>query len=126
MFDRDREGERNEIDSRVQRLDQQMADLRLGIEEEIRTAVLQLESATEEVGVAEKALELAQRELELSRDRFQTGVTNNIEVITAQDALARAQENRILALTRHADAKAALARALGATEKTYEQYLGIR
>jgi len=51
-------------------------------------------------------------------------VTNNIEVITAQEALARAQENYIIAVTRHTDAKTALARALGATEQHYERYLG--
>ncbi len=43
-----------------------------------------------------------------------------------QDALARAQQNSIIALTRHADAKMALARALGDTEKTYRDFLGIK
>ncbi len=125
LFDRDRQGEQQEIESRLRRLDQQMADLQLGIEEEIREALLTLESATEEVSVAEQGRVLAQRELDLSRERFQAGVTNNIEVISAQDALARAQENYIVALTRHADAKMALAKALGATEQIYERYLGM-
>jgi outer membrane protein TolC len=53
-------------------------------------------------------------------------VTTNIEVISAQDALARAQENHIVALARHADARMALARALGDTEKTYGRYLGTK
>jgi outer membrane protein TolC len=126
LFDRDREGEQKESQSRIQRLDQQMADLRLGIEAEIREAALQLESASEEVKVALQGRELAQKELELARERFQAGVTNNIEVTSAQDALERAQENSILALTRHADARIALARALGGTEKNYRGYLGTR
>jgi len=50
----------------------------------------------------------------------------NIEVTSGQEALARAQENHIVALTRHADAKMALARALGATEEIYQHYLGIQ
>lgn len=124
LFDRDREGEQTEIESRLKRVEHQMADLRLGIEQEIREALLALESAAEEVKVAQQGQQLAQRELELASDRFQEGVTNNLEVISAQDALSRAQENSILALVRHSDARMALARALGATEKSYERYLG--
>ncbi len=124
LFDRDRQGERTEIDSRRQRLQHQLNDLRQGIEQELRDALLVLESAAQEVAVAEQGRALAERELDLARERFQAGVTNNIEVISAQESLARAQENRILALARYSDAKAALARALGATERNYEQYLG--
>jgi outer membrane protein TolC len=124
VFDRDREAEQKEIESRIRRLDRQMADLRAGIEEDIREALLTLESSAEEVRVAQAALELAQRELRLTRDRFQEGVTNNVEVITAQDSLARAMDNHIIALTRYADAKMALARALGSTEHNYSRFLG--
>jgi outer membrane protein TolC len=126
VFDRDRAGEEQELASRLKRVDHQMADLRLGIEQEIREALLQMESATEEVSVAEQGRGLAARELELSRERFAAGVTSNIEIVAAQQSVARAQENYILALSRHSDAKMALARALGATEKIYGQYLGVR
>lgn len=125
LFDRDRKGEQMEIESRLRRLDYQLADLRLGIEQEVRAAMLDLDSAAEQVAVAERGRELAQRELELARERFVSGVASNIEITSAQDGLARAMENHILALSRHADAKVALARALGATEQTYAQYLGI-
>lgn len=125
IFDWDRRGEREEIDSRRQRLNYRMADLRQGIEQEIRQALLDLESATEQVAVAQQGRELAAQELDLARERFQAGVATNIEVTTAQESLARAQENHILALTRHADARVALARALGATEEIYQHYLGI-
>lgn len=124
LFDYDRKGERTELDSRQRRLQYQLDDLRQGIEQEIRDALLVLESAAQEVSVAEQGRTLAERELDLARERFQAGVTNNIEVISAQESLARAQENRILALARHSDAKAALTRAVGATERNYEQYLG--
>jgi len=126
LFDRDRKGEQKEIDSRLRRLDYQLADLRLGIEQEVRAVMLDLDSAAEQVAVASRGHELAQRELELARERFASGVASNIEITSAQDALARAMENYILAVSRHTDAKIALARALGATEQTYEQYLGIQ
>lgn len=124
VFDRDRSGEAQELASRVKRIDAQIADLRRGIEEEIREALLNLESAAEQVAVAKDGQDLAERELELAQDRFQSGTTNNVEVVTAQDELARAQENYILAVSSHADAKFALARAVGDTEKNIGQYLG--
>ena len=124
VFDRDRSGEAQELASRVKRIDDQIADLRHGIEEDIREALLNLESANEQVAVAKEGHDLAQRELELAQDRFQSGTTNNVEVVTAQDELARAQENYILAVSGHADAEFALARAVGDTEKNIGSYLG--
>jgi outer membrane protein TolC len=124
LFDRDRSGEAQELASRVKRIEEQIADLRLGIEQEIQEALLNLQSASEQVAVAKDGQDLAQRELELAQDRFQSGVTNNVEVSTAQDELARAQENYIVAVSGHVDAKFALARAAGNAEKNIGQYLG--
>jgi outer membrane protein TolC len=124
LFDRDRQGEAQEIVSRLKRIDDQIADLRHGVEQDIREALLNLESTAEQVAVAREGQELAQRELQLTQDRFRSGVTNNVEVVTAQDALARAEENYILAVSSYVDAKFALAPAQGATEKNINEYLG--
>jgi outer membrane protein TolC len=110
--------------SRVKRIDDQIADLRRGVEEDIREALLNLDSATQQVAVAKDGQSLAQRELELAQDRFQSGTANNVEVVTAQDELARAQENYIVAVSGHVDAKFALARAIGDTEKNILQFMG--
>lgn len=124
VFDRDRTGEQKELESRVQRLSEQIDDLARGIEQDLRKALLDLESAESQVSVTEAALNLAGRELTLAQDRFRNGVTDNIEVVTAQDTLASSQDDRIMALARHADAGMALARALGAAEAIYQTYLG--
>ena len=124
VFDRDRTGEAQELASRLKRIDSQIADLRRGIELDVRAALLNLESTAEQVAVAQQGQDLAERELKLTQDRFRSGVTNNIEVTTAQDELARAQENYILAVSSYADAKFALARAAGGTEKSIDQYFG--
>ena len=124
LFDRDRNGEAQELASRVKRIDDQIADLRRGIDEDIRDALLNLDSATEQVAVAIEGQELARRELQLAQDRFQAGTANNVEVVTAQDELARAEENYILAVSSHADAKFALARALGDTETNIAKFMG--
>jgi outer membrane protein TolC len=124
VFDRDRDGEAEQLASRMKRIDDQIADLERGVDEDIREALLNLDSAAQQVTVAEQGRELAQKELALSQDRFQAGTANNVEVITAQDELARADENYIVAVTGHVDAKCALARALGDTEKNILEFMG--
>ena len=124
VFDRDRNGEAQETASRIKRVDDQIADLRRGIEQDVRAALLNLQSTADQVTVAQQGQGLAERELKLTQDRFRSGVTNNIEVTTAQDELARAQENYILAVSSYVDAKFALARAAGGTERNIDQYLG--
>jgi outer membrane protein TolC len=123
VFDRDRNGEALELVSRVKRIDDQIADQRRGIEEELREALLNLDSAAQQVAVAEEGKALARRELEMAQDRFQQGTANNVEVVTAQDELARAEENSILAVSSHVDAKVALARAMGDTYKNTLQFM---
>jgi len=123
LFDRDRTGEKTELQSQVKRLNAQIDDLNREIEQELRKAVLDLESTENQATVTEAALHLAERELSLAQDRFRNGVTDNIEVVTAQASLASAQDDRIMALAQHADAVMALVRSLGGTEKIYQTYL---
>src|SRR5665213_254748 len=124
VFDRDRNGEAEQLASRLRRIDDQIADLERGVEQDIRQALLNLNSAAEQVSVAQQGQDLAQRELLLAQDRFRAGTTNNVEVVTAQDELARAEENFIVAVSSHVDAKFALARAMGDTEKNIQQFMG--
>jgi outer membrane protein TolC len=123
IFDRDRNGEAQELASRVKRIDDQIADMRRGIEEDLREALLNLDSASEQVSVAREGEDLARRELQMAQDRFREGTANNVEVITAQDELARAEENFILAVSSYVDAKFALARAMGDTEKNIVEFM---
>jgi len=124
LFDRDRTGEAVELAARIKAIDAQIDDMRRGIEQDVRAAVLNLESTADQIAVAEKGQDLAQRELKLTEIRFRNGVTNNVEVTTAQDEVARAQENYILAVSNYVDATFALARAAGGTEQNIDQYLG--
>lgn len=98
---------------------QERSDLRDQIALEVKTGVAQLESARHEVDVANLGVQLAQEEVSQARDRFQAGVANNIEVITAQDALARANDNQIVALYGYNQSRADLAHAIGQTEGLY-------
>jgi len=122
LYNHDREGEAQEVASRIHSIDEQIADLRRGIAEDVREALLNLDSAAEQVAVAQEGEQLARRELELSQDRFKEGTANNVEVVTAQDELARAEENTILAISSHMDATFALARSLGDTEMNMDRF----
>jgi len=106
-------------DLELQKLEQQKADLRNQIALEVKTSLLNLQSARSEVEVANLGVQLAKDEVAQARDRFKAGVANNIEVISAQDSLSRANDNQIAALYRFNQARADFARAIGQTEKTY-------
>jgi len=126
LFDRDRTGEREELDSQLRQVNDQIGDMARGIEQDLRTALLNLQSAEDQVAVAQQSLDLAQKELALAEDRFRNGLSDNIEVITAQNSVAEAQDDRIVALAQHADARMALARAMGGTESDFKNYLGAQ
>jgi outer membrane protein TolC len=106
-------------DLEIRKVARERADLRDQIALEVKTGIAQLESARHEVDVANLGVKLAQEEVTQARDRFQAGVANNIEVITAQDALARANDNQIAALYRYNQSRADLAHAIGQTESLY-------
>lgn len=106
-------------DIELKKFGEQQQDLRNRIALEVKTAVAQLEAARNEVDVANQGVELAREEVVEARDRFQAGVANNIEVITAQDELSRANDNQIAALYRYNQARADLAHATGQMESLY-------
>jgi outer membrane protein TolC len=101
-------------------------DLRGRIDSEVRSAVLDLRSAADQVAVAQRNADLANQTLLQARDRFSAGVTDNIEVIQAQQLLAAANENYISSLSAHNAAKIALATALGIAEQGVPQYLNLK
>lgn len=103
----------------IQKLLQEKQELENQIGQEVKTSQAQLNAARTQVDVANSSVQLAQEEVTQARDRFQAGVANNIEVITAQDELARASDQQIAALYRYNQARAELARATGQMELLY-------
>ena len=108
-------------DVEIQKIQQQKADLLNQISLDVKTALLNLQSARSEVQVANLGVQLSNQEVDQARDRFRAGVANNIEVISAQDSLARANDNQIIALYRFNQARADYARSVGLMEKTYSR-----
>ena len=102
---------------------QRLEDTRAKIDQEVRDVYLDLEADAQEVAVEKSAIALATQTLEQSRDRFRSGVTDNIEVIQAQDALAIANDAYIASLYSYNLAKVSLARATGVAESRYAEFL---
>ncbi len=101
----------------------QMADVRGQIDQDIRNALLDLKSSADQVEVAQSSVNLAEQTLTQSQDRFSAGVTDNLEVVQAQEAVATAHENLISSLYLHNLAKVSFARALGRAEEGVREYL---
>ena len=104
--------------------EQRLEDLRARIDQQVRDAYLDLQASGQEVSVEKNAVSLATQTLNQSRDRFSSGVTDDLEVVQAQDALAIANDAYIASLYSYNLAKISLARATGVAESRYSEYLG--
>jgi len=100
-----------------------LEDLRGQIDNDVRTALLDLNAAAEQVQVARSSVDLAEQTLNQAQDRFAAGVSDNLEVVQAQESVASAHESFISSLYAHNLAKVELARALGNAEQGVKQYL---
>ena len=101
------------------------ADLRGRIDYEVRTSFLNLNSAREQVEVAQSARKLAAEQLVQARDRFAAGVANNLEVVQAQQAVATAEENFISSLYAYNLSKATIGRSIGRAQYIPSEFLGL-
>jgi outer membrane protein TolC len=112
-----------EAEASLRQSRQQLENLRGQIDYEVRSARLDLTAAADQVEVARSSVDLANQTLEQARDRFAAGVTDNLEVVQAQEALASANETYISSLYAHNIGKISLAKAIGFAEEGVRQYL---
>jgi outer membrane protein TolC len=109
-------GEVAQADAAVAQRRAHLENLRGQIEQDVRSALLDLESAADQVDVARSMVDLADQTLQQARDRFTAGVSDNVEVVQAQEALARASETLIVSRYLYNVALLTLARATGSAE----------
>jgi outer membrane protein TolC len=113
-------------DSLLQQRKADLADLDGKIDDQVRTAFFNLRSSSDLVAVAQNNIELANQTLTQSQDRFRAGVTNNVEVVQAQQAVATANQSYIASVYSHNQAKISLAQAIGVAEQSGLEYLGVK
>jgi outer membrane protein TolC len=102
-----------EAESRKRELRLERTEAERQVEEDVRRAFLNFQSAANRAGVAEENVKLASDELEFARDRFSSGVSSSIEVDNAQTSYAAARADQIAALADRAQAYFDLSRATG-------------
>lgn len=118
-----RQGRAAESDADLRQRRAEADDLKAAIDYDVRSSFLDLKATDEELQVATRGRELANQQLTQARDRFAAGVTNNVEVIQAQEAVALASEQYIGALYAFNVAKAVLAHSMGTAEQAVLQFL---
>ncbi|NDH64749.1 MAG: TolC family protein, partial [Alphaproteobacteria bacterium] len=118
------QAKRVEADAVVRQRRAEYDDLRGRIDMDVRTAMLDLVAATQQLEAVQTTVRLANEELVQARDRFAAGVAGNLEVVQAQEAVAAAADHYIEALYGHNVAKATLALAVGSAEQSVMNFLG--
>jgi outer membrane protein TolC len=110
-------------------LDQRRAefeDTRSRVESDVRNALFDLQAAANQVEVSRNNRQVARETLDLTRQRFEAGVTDTVEVVQSEASVASADLDYITSLFAHNLAKLSLARALGNTETRLPQFLKLQ
>jgi outer membrane protein TolC len=111
-----------QADARLEESRERLENLRAQIDSDVRAAMLNLQSSAEQVNVARSNIDLAEETLVQSRDRFSAGVTDTVEVVQSQEAVASAHEQYISSLYNYNYAKISLVRALGIGEQGVKEF----
>lgn len=111
-----------QADAKLEQSRERLDNLRAQIDSDVRAALLNLQSSADQVKVARSNIDLAEETLSRSRDRFTAGVTDTVEVVQSQEAVASAHEQYISSLYSYNFAKISLARALGLAEQGFKEY----
>lgn len=101
----------------------QLADLTDRIDQQVRSARLDVDAAQKLVAVARSNVNLARQALDEEQERYQAGVDDNLPLVQAQSTLADADTDLVESELQYNLAKLALARSTGVIELQYKKYL---
>jgi outer membrane protein TolC len=94
------------------------------VNQDVKDAILDIESAAKLVDVARSNVEVSNEALNEAQQRFRAGVDDSLPVSQALSQFEQANDQYIGALYQHNVAKLSLARALGVASTNYKDYLG--
>jgi len=116
-------GDIHEAEAALDQRKAELADERGKVEQEVRNALIELETAAGQVRVAESNRGLASDTLTQARDRFGAGVSTTLEVVQAQQQVASAERDYISSLFSFNLARLSLGRAMGEIESDLSNLL---
>ena len=117
-------GDREVAEAQILGLHQQIDSLRATMEQQIRSSLLDVQSAHDLVKVAQSNVVLSRQELDDAQQRFVAGVSDNLPVVQAEARLAGSQSQLVQTMFQFNTAKLTLARNVGVVESQFRQYLG--
>jgi outer membrane protein TolC len=103
----------------LQQRESEYEDERGQVEQDVRNALIQLQTAIGQAQLAESNRKYALETLNQSRDRFEAGVTNTVEVVQAQQQESSAESDYVSSLYAFNLARLTLARATGEAEANF-------
>ena len=119
------EGSIEQADAALGQRRAELDDLRGRIEADVRQAFLDLRTAANQLDVSRNNQTVARETLALTRQRFEAGIADAVEVTQAQESVATAELDYITSLFAHNLAKVSLARSLGHAEERLGQFLNL-
>jgi outer membrane protein TolC len=119
------EGDVQQADAALTQRKAEQQSLHAKIESDVRSAYLDLQMSANQVAVAQDNLNVSRENLDLTRQRLQAGVSDNVEVVQAQQAVASAELDLIDSVLAHNVAKLSLARAIGDAEEHLTNFLRL-
>ncbi len=117
-------GEQQVANAALDQSKARLSDSTQQVNADIRSAILDIQSAAKLVEAAKSNVDLATEALTEAQERFHAGVADNLPVSQAQTTFEQANDQYISALYQHNVAKLSLARALGVAQTNYKDYLG--
>ncbi len=117
-------GDIQQAETTLRQRQSELADERGRVEQDVRTALIELETAMGQVHVAAMNRDYSNETLREARDRFAAGVATTVEVVQAQEQVAGAESDYISSLFSFNLAKFSLARATGEAEADVPHLLG--
>jgi outer membrane protein TolC len=117
-------GQEQVADAQYEQAKARLSDQIQQVNQDVRDNLLDIQSAAKLVDSTHSNVELANQALSDAQQRFQNGVSDNLPVSQAQSQVEQANDQYISALYQHNVAKLSLARAIGAAQTNYKDYLG--
>lgn len=117
-------GDAVQAKSQLDQEEAKLSNLEGQIAADVRDSVLDIQAAAKLVDVAKSNVDLANEALSEAQQRYKAGVSDNLAVSQAQQAVAQANEQYVAALYEHNMAKLSLARAMGVAQSRYQDYVG--
>jgi outer membrane protein TolC len=118
-------GDIEQADAALAQRRAELEDLKGQVESDIREAYLDVETAASQVEVAQRNIHVTEEALDLTRQRYEAGVTDNVEVVQAQESATSAKLDYINSVFAHNAAKLSLARAIGRAADNLPHFLSV-